>query len=237
MITITEKKNATMMTSKYPNALIIDVSYSSMQYIRYKVLNPYGVLNPFYPHDKIHVPFTDGYTGVSVSAIWNSLKVFEKSDVNVNLRNCTDIDMMRRKNLGQLIGFRQGFYNNYIMDVEEARRKILIPMFRWMLEQKTYCIIEYLREIAQQQDIVILDDSINCEITNINQPLSYAWLIKSYIEGLNPYEDIYDIKLITDVITVGQHMYNSTKEIRILKKITPKIIDIQLKLGYDYNCK
>ena len=68
------------------------------------------------------------------------------------------------------------------MDVEEARRKILIPMFRWMLEQKTYCIIEYLREIAQQQDIVILDDSINCDITNINVPLSYAWLIKSYIE-------------------------------------------------------
>ena len=237
MITIAEKRDANIMANKYPNALIIDVSYSSMRYIEYKVLNPYGMLNPFYPHGKIQVPFTDGYTGVSISAIWNSLKVFEDADVDVNLRNCEDIHMLRRENLGRLIGFRQGSYNNYIMDVEEARRKILIPMFRWMLEQKTYCIIEYLREIAQQQDIVILDDSINCELTIINQPLSYAWLIKSYIEGLIRYEDIYDIKLITDVITVGQHMYNSTKEIRILKKITPKIIDIQLKLGFDYNCK
>ena len=232
MITITEKKNATMMASKYPNALIIDVSYSSMQYIRYKVLNPYGVLNPFYPHDKIHVPFTDGYTGVSVTAIWNSLKVFEKSDVNVNLRNCTDIDMMRRKNLGQLIGFRQGFYNNYIMDVEEARRKILIPMYRWMLEQKTFCIIEYLRKIAQQQDIVILDDSINCEITNTNAPLSYAWLIKSYIEGLYPYEDIYEYRYEYHYDIKGRESRTLTK---VLKRIKPDGINKQFKLGLDYN--
>ena len=88
MITIAEKRDAIIMANKYPNALIIDVSYSSMRYIEYKVLNPYGMLNPFYPHGKIQVPFTDGYTGVSISAIWNSLKVFEDADVDVNLRNC-----------------------------------------------------------------------------------------------------------------------------------------------------
>ena len=82
MITIAEKRDAIIMANKYPNALIIEVSYSSMRYIKYKVLNPYGMLNPFYPHGKIQVPFTDGYTGVSVSAIWNSLKVFEDADVD-----------------------------------------------------------------------------------------------------------------------------------------------------------
>ena len=56
MITIAEKRDAIIMANKYPNALIIDVSYSSMRYIEYKVLNPYGMLNPFYPHGKIQVP-------------------------------------------------------------------------------------------------------------------------------------------------------------------------------------
>ena len=94
MIIIAEKRDATIIANKYPNALIIDISYSSMRYIRYEVRNPYGMLNPFYPHGKIQVPFTDGYTGVSISAIWNSLKVFEDADVNVNLRNCEDIQSL-----------------------------------------------------------------------------------------------------------------------------------------------
>lgn len=232
MIIIAEKRDATIIANKYPNALIIDISYSSMRYIRYEVRNPYGMLNPFYPHGKIQVPFTDGYTGVSISAIWNSLKVFEDADVNVNLRNCEDIHMMKRENLGNLVGFRQGFYNNNIMDVEEARRKILIPIYRWMLEQKTYCIIEYLRKIAQQQDIVILDDSINCEITNTNAPLSYAWLIKSYIEGLYPYEDIYEYRYEYHYDIKGRESRTLTK---VLKKIKLDGINKQFRLGLDYN--
>jgi hypothetical protein len=190
------------------------------------------MLNPFYPHGKIQVPFTDGYTGVSISAIWNSLKVFEDADVDVNLINCEDIHILRRENLGRLIGFRQGLYNNYIMDVVEARRKILIPMYRWMLEQKTYCIIEYLRKIAQQQDIVILDDSINCEITNTNTPLSYAWLIKSYIEGLYPYEDIYEYRYEYHYDIKGRESRTLTK---VLKKIKLDGINKQFRLGLDYN--
>lgn len=228
MIIIAEKRDATI----YPNAFIIDISYSSMRYIRNEVRNPYGMLNPFYPHGKIKVPFTDGYTGVSASAIWNSLKVFEDADVDVNLRYCEDIHMMRRENLGNLVGFRQGFYNNYIMDIEEARRKILIPMYRWILEQKTYCIIEYLRKIAEQQDIVILDDSINCEITNTNAPISYAWLIKSYIEGLYPYEDVYEYRYEYHYDIKGRESRTLTK---VLKKIKLDGINKQFKLGLDYN--
>ena len=45
-----------------------------------------------------------------------SLKVFEDADVDVNLRNGEDIHKLRRENLGRLIGFRQGFYNNYIIN-------------------------------------------------------------------------------------------------------------------------
>lgn len=231
MIMIESVRNGVTVQLKYPDALIVDVSYSSF-------INGYwsGVFNPFYPHGNIRVLYTDGYTGISVSAIWNSLKVFEMENINEELRNSIDIQSLKRRYLGRLIGFRQGYHNNYIMDVTEAREKIYIPMYRWMLEHKVLPIIQKLREISQQRDIVLLDDSVNCDINNISQPLSHAWLIKSNVEGLYPYKDVYVIKNTTNEVIVGQHMYHAIKEVRCLKEIKPDSIDRQLRLGFDNNC-
>lgn len=108
-------------------------------------------------------------------------------------------------------------------------------MYRWVLEHKVLPIIQKLREIAQQRDIVLLDDSVNCDINNVSHPLSHTWLIKSYIEGMYPYEDVYEIRKTTDIIQVGQHMYYRSKENRILKRVTPNIINKQLRIGFNYD--
>lgn len=221
MIILESKRNAAMILRKYPNALVKDMSE------RHK-------LSPFYPHKGIRVPFTDGYSGISVAAIWNSLMVFEDVDVDIEFRN-VEIETLKREHYGRFIGFRQGYFNNYIMDVVEARKKILIPIYRWMLEQKVFPVIQKLREIMLQRDIVLLDDSVNCDIGNINHPLSHAWLIKSYVEGLYPYEDVYGIWEITKVVMVGQHMYNKIKEEKYLKEIKLDYIDSRLRFGLDYN--
>ena len=119
------------------------------------------------------------------------------------------------------------------MDVVEARKKILIPMYRWMLEQKVLTVILKLREIAQQRDIVLLDDSVNCDIENVSKPLSHAWLIKSYVEGLYPYEDVY--KNINEYhIDPKGREWITTK--RVPKEIRPDYIGGQLKLGLDLDC-
>lgn len=228
MIIIESKRNAMMIQHKYPNALIIDVSYSSIS------LNESGKLNPFYPHEKIPVPYTDGYDGISVSSVWNSLKVFEYSDVNINLRNSINIQKLRRENSGSIIGFRQGYFNDYIMRIVEARKKILIPMYRDMLEQKVYTIVQWLREKALHQDIVLLDDSTNYDINNINQPLSYAWLVKSYVEGLYPYENVYETKTGYQYVMVGQHSYCCKTDVKVLKEIAPYCCNKQFKIGFDY---
>ena len=86
---------------------------------------------------------------------------------------------------------------DYLSDKIDDIRTILkdIDRPKDSAEMKLYrALVDLTDKIAQQQDIVILDDSINCEITNTNAPLSYAWLIKSYIEGLYPYEDIYEYR-------------------------------------------
>lgn len=224
-------RNCVTMQHKYPNALIVDVSYFSFVNGCWS-----GVFNPFYPHSNIPVPYTDGYTGISVSAIWNSLKVFEMDNINRELRNSIDIQNLKRRHLGGLIGLRQGYHNNYIMDVTEARKKIYIPMYRWVLEHKVLPIIQKLREIAQQRDIVLLDDSVNCDINNVSHPLSHTWLIKSYLEGIYPYEYVYGIRKVTKVVMAGQHMYYTIKEVKCLKEIKSDCIGGQLELGLDYYC-
>lgn len=218
MIILESKRNAVMIQRKYPNALVKDMSEKH-------------ILSPFYPHEGIRVPFTDGYTGVSVAAIWNSLMVFEDTDVDMELRNIR-IHALGRKHTGKLIGIRQGYFNNYTMDITEARKKILIPMYRWMLEQKVFPIVQQLRKIAKQRNIILLDDSVNSDIGNVNQPLSQSWLLKSYIEGLYPYEDVYEV--ITEYCDDPKGRRRK-KTKKILKKIKPDNIGGQLTLGLD-NC-
>ena len=155
---------------------------------------------------------------------------------NEELRNSIEIQSLKRRHLGGLIGFRQGYHNNYIMDVAEAREKIYIPMYRWMLEQKVLPMIQRLPEIPQQCDIVLLDDSINCDINSVSQPWSHAWLIKSYVEGNYLYEDVYGIRKVNKVVMVGQHMYYTIKEVKCLKEIKSDCVWGQLELGLDCDC-
>ena len=124
---------------------------------------------------------------------------------------------------------------DYLSDKIDDIRTILkdIDLPKDSAEMKLYrALVDLTDKIAQQQDIVILDDSINCEITNTNAPLSYAWLIKSYIEGLYPYEDIYEYRCEYHYDIKGRESRTLTK---VLKKIKLDGINKQFRLGLDYN--
>ena len=100
-----------------------------------------------------------------------------------------------------------------------------------MLEQKVFPIVQQLREIAKQRDVILLDDSINSDIGNINQPLSQAWLLKSYVEGLYPYDDVY--KVIAESYIDPKGRRGGSKTRKVLREIKPDKIGGQLRLGLD----
>lgn len=76
MIIIESKKKKTEnILKKYPDAVLCDVtSKAKDSLIR---------LSPFYPHGGIPVPFSEGYMATCVEAIWQGLKVFENSDIDI----------------------------------------------------------------------------------------------------------------------------------------------------------
>ena len=168
---------------KYPDAVIADVTSQATDGL--------VKLSPFYPHGGIPVPFSEGYTAMCVEGIWQGLKVFESADVDVNMfANGTMKNIKRTvRRFGKLLGHRKGVNGTELLGYIEARKQIYLPAYKWVLENKVANIIERLREASKTKTIVLLDYTTNCDIDNPKTPLSHAFLIKAYAEGLYPFVD------------------------------------------------
>ena len=185
MIVIESKrKKIENILKKYPNAIIADVTS--------KAKDGLVKLSPFYPHGGIPIPFSDGMTATCVEAVWQGLKVFEGADVDVEMfKNDTMKNIKRTvRKYGKPLGHRKGVSGEELLGYIEARKQIYIPTYRWMLEHKTIEIIERLREASKTKTIVLLDYNTCCDVDDPKKPLSHAFLVKAYAEGLYPYDDV-----------------------------------------------
>lgn len=178
------KKPATIL-KKYPNAILADVTSSAKDGL--------VKLSPFYPHYDIPVPFSEGYTATCVEAIWQGLKVFEGADVDVQLfKNDTMKNIKRTfRRFGKPLGHRKGVNGMELLNYIDARKQIYIPSYKWVLEHKVKDIVERLKAANESgKTIVLLDYDTNADVENAKKPLSHASLIKAYVEGIYPYEDV-----------------------------------------------
>jgi hypothetical protein len=178
------KKPATIL-KEYPDAILADVTSGAKDGL--------VKLSPFYPHYGIPVPFSEGYTAACVEAIWQGLKVFESSDVDVQMFQNDTMKNIKRtvRRFGKPLGHRKGVHGTELLGYIEARKQIYIPTYRWILENKVSDIIDRLRDASNSgKIIVLLDYDTNADVENAKKPLSHASLIKAYAEGFYPYEDV-----------------------------------------------
>lgn len=185
MIIIESKhKKLDNLRKEYPNAIVADVTSKSD--------NSLQKLSPFYPWGGIPVPYSPGVFASCVEAVWQGLKVFQNQDIDIDMFNKSSMCSLKRttKKYGKILRHRRGIYGHVLFDYLEARKRIFIPTYRWMLENKAYYIIKKIREVYTSKLIILLDYDINCDIENLNKPFSHAFLIKAYVEGLAPYEDV-----------------------------------------------
>ena len=179
------KKPATIL-KKYPDAILADVTSGAKDGL--------VKLSPFYPHGGIPVPFSEGYTATCVEAIWQGLKVFEGSDIDVQVFQNDTMKNIKRtvRRFGKPLGHRKGVNGTELLGYIEARKQIYIPTYRWVLENKVAHIIERLRSASNEgKTIVLLDYDTNADVEDPKKPLSHASLIKAYAEGIYPYEDVF----------------------------------------------
>lgn len=184
MIVIKSKrKKRENIVKKYPDAIIADVTSQATDGL--------VKLSPFYPHGGIPVPFSEGYTAMCVEAIWQGLKVFETADVDVKLFGNDTMKNIKRsvRRFGKPLGHRKGVNGTELLGYIEARKQIYLPAYRWVLENKVANIIERLREASKTKTIVLLDYTTNCDVDDPKSPLSHAFLVKAYAEGIYPYDE------------------------------------------------
>lgn len=179
-----KRKKLENILKKYPDALIVDVTS--------KATDGLVKLSPFYPHGGIPVPFSEGYTSTCVEGIWQGLKVFENEDIDISMFLNDTMKGIKRtvRKHGRVLGHRKGVHGTEILGYVEAKHQIYIPAYRWMLEHRAMYIIERLRKASETKTIVLLDYNTCCNVDDETKPLSHAYLVKAYAEGLYPFEDL-----------------------------------------------
>lgn len=202
MIVIDKKTNLHV----WKHVLIVDLTTTNR-------LNIFAKLSPYYPHGGIPINYSPYLVCKSVNEVW------QKLCVNINRTNQKDAL------------FRKGVNINEYWTYSEARKKILIPTYRWMLENKAFDIVCSLRDYNNKEGfIVLIDNTINSDTSNLSQPLSFAYLLKAYIECTFPYEDAMEEFVEYRNFMIGQRDYCVAE-----KKKRPKFIEIytnaQRRLG------
>ena len=179
-----KRKKIENILKKYPDAVVADVTSQAKDgLVR---------LSPFYPHGDIPVPFSEGYTTACVEGVWQGLKVFEDEDIDISMFSNNTMKNIKRtvRKHGRVLGHRKGVLGTEILGYMEAKHQIYIPTYRWMLEHKAMDIIERLRKTSETKTIVLLDYNTCCDVDDETKPLSHAYLVKAYAEGLYPFDDL-----------------------------------------------
>ena len=179
-----KRKKIENILTKYPDAVVADVTSQAKDgLVR---------LSPFYPHGDIPVPFSEGYTAACVEGVWQGLKVFEDEDIDISMFSNNTMKNIKRtvREHGRVLGHRKGVLGTEILGYMEAKHQIYIPTYRWMLEHKAMDIIERLRKASETKTIVLLDYNTCCDVDDETKPLSHAYLVKAYAEGLYPFDDL-----------------------------------------------
>lgn len=179
-----KRRKIEKIREQYPEADILDTTSSSTA--RYAQM-----LSPFYPHGNIPIPLESrGLKATCVEAIWQGLKVFDSEDVSFStFKNNTMKNLKRTvRKLGAPIGHRNGAYGDKLLNYFDARMKIYLPTYKWVLDNvaEAHDIVKRIAERAKTHDIVFLDYNTNEDFRDISSPLSHAGLVKLYIEGTYP---------------------------------------------------
>lgn len=189
-----KRRSIKSISKKYPQVEIIDLTSKSIE--------PWVKFSPFYPHGNIPIPNSIYQVSRSVEGIWQGLKVFKDYDIDISKFEISSMKGLKRtiQKFGNPIGHRYGTSSNEILDYLTARKKIYLPAYNWVLENRLQELIQLLLEKATYNDIVFLDFETNEDIENITKPLSHASIVKTYIiEKLPSLETIKNTSSKTNI--------------------------------------
>lgn len=190
--------------------------------VRYYKSNPWSCMSPFFKWGDVPVRFSAPDTAISIAAMIEGLRVNQYHEHDPNLFHSLNFsDYLESERIKDSSGFLRGIGSHVILSPEEAQKELLYPTYRWVLDHKLNNQINAIRAAESYQDVVILDypkDKRGMEL--YAGEISIGYLLKAYIEGSTPYEDVFEYKeeyiYLTDYKRKSGH--------RIIKRRVPREI-------------
>ena len=174
------KKPATVGKA-WPDALVVDVTSKGEE--------PWVRFSPFFPHGGVPVPGSPGTFAESVEGLWQGLKVFENEGIDPSRWAITDMKGIKRAvggRRGKVLGHRFGVGGDVLLGYRDARYRICLPAYRWVLENRLADRVARLRVEMAARTVVLLDYETNGDVEDLSSPLSHAALVKYHLEGKWP---------------------------------------------------
>lgn len=168
------------LEKEFLGAIIVDVTSQGDR--------PWVKFSPFYPHSGIPVPFLSGNKSQTVEGVWQGLKVFESTGIDLSVMRITNMKGIKRtvRKYGKCLGHRANLDGKNLLNYSEARRLIYLPTYLWVLENRLTDSLAQLKQIADNNTVILLDYETNGDVANLSKPLSHAQLIKMYVEDNYP---------------------------------------------------
>lgn len=175
-----KRRKVANLQRDFPTAEIIDLTS--------KAPEPWVRFSPFYPHGDIPIPLSHSQSAQSVEGIWQGLKVFETAGIDPEKFHVTNMKGLKRtvRRFGPVLGHRLGVDGREIIGYREARAKIYLPAYRWVLDHCLQHEVGSLKELAEKKPLILLDYETNCDVDNLQKPLSHAGLVRLYLLGRWP---------------------------------------------------
>ena len=174
------RKKPGTLEKLWPGATVIDVTSKGAE--------PWVRFSPFYPHGGVPIPNTPSETAQSVEGLWQGLKVFEREDIEPRKWAITDMSGIKRggKSRGAVRGHRFGVGSDTLLGYRDARFRIYLPAYKWVLEHRLSLEVEQLRRLAADKSLVLLDYETNADVEDVSSPLSHAALVMSHLQDTWP---------------------------------------------------
>ena len=83
-------------------------------------------------------------------------------------------------------GHRFGVGSDTQLGYRDARHRIYLPAYKWVLEHRLAANVEQLRRLAADKPLVLLDYETNADVENVSSPLSHAALVMYHLQGSWP---------------------------------------------------
>jgi hypothetical protein len=180
VVVASRRKKLASIEKLWPGASILDVTSKGPE--------PWVRFSPFYPHGGIPIPNSPSVVAQSVEGLWQGLKVFEREDIDPGKWAITNMSGIKRavRSRGRVRGHRFGIQSDVLLDYREARYRIYLPAYLWVLENRLAEQVQELRKLLAEKTLVLLDYETNGNVEDLSTPLSHAALVKCHLEGSWP---------------------------------------------------